>query len=110
MYLVTLVFFLLPSSLLCAAWKGLEHATRKTPSPKWRQYFGIAAIALALCSTGLELVFFYSWFHNGGSPHGMMPPRGIWKVVGPIAGWTLVASIVLTAFGKGRWRLFMPAW
>src|ERR1700720_1715133 len=100
MFLTTLVLFLLPSSLLWAAWKGFGRATRKTPSPKWRQYFGIAAIVLALCSTVLELVFFYSWFHNGGSPHGMMPSPGIWKFVGRISSLILVASVVISAFGK----------
>jgi len=58
---------------------------------------------------GISLLLFLV-FHNGGSPHGMMPSPGIWKIVGRISGWTLVASIVLSAFGKGRWRLFIPAW
>jgi hypothetical protein len=110
MFLTTLVLFLLPSSLLWAAWKGFGRATRKTPSPKWRQYFGIAAIVLALCSTVLELVFFYSWFHNGGSPHGMMPSPGIWKFVGRISFLALLGSVALSAFGKGKWRLLIPAW
>jgi hypothetical protein len=64
----------------------------------------------AICSTLFELIFFYSWFHNGGSPHGLMPSPGIWKFVGRISFWTLVGSVVLSAFGKGRWRLLIPAW
>jgi hypothetical protein len=73
-------------------------------------YFSNAALILAICSMLLELIFFYSWFHNGGSPHGLMPLPGIWKFVGRISFWTLVGSVGLSMFGKGRWRLFMPAW
>jgi hypothetical protein len=39
-----------------------------------------------------------------------MPSPGIWKFVGRISFWTFVASIVLTAFGKGKWRIFIPVW
>jgi hypothetical protein len=57
------------------------------------------------------LAFFFSWFHNGGSPHGMtMPSAGPWKFLGKIAACVLVASVVLSAFGKGQWRLLIPAW
>jgi hypothetical protein len=27
-----------------------------------------------------------------------------------ISFWTLVGSVGLSMLGKGRWRLFMPAW
>jgi hypothetical protein len=92
------------------AWKGHIRSTKEISSVIWRAHCGKGALILAVCSTLLELVFFYSYFSNGGSPHGMMPSPGIWKVVGRTAGWTLVASIVLTTFGKGKWRLLMPAW
>ena len=68
------------------------------------------ALILAVCSTVLELIFFYSWFHNGGSPHGWMPSPGIWRFVGRISFWTLVGSVVLSFFGKGRRRFLIPAW
>jgi hypothetical protein len=71
-------------------------------------YCSKSALILAICSTLLELVFFYSWFHNGGSPHGLVPTPGIWKFVGRIPFWTLVGSVVLSMFGKGRWRLLIP--
>jgi hypothetical protein len=58
----------------------------------------------------LELIFYFSWFHNGGSPHGLMPAPGIWKFVGRIAFWIFVVSLVLTAFGKGKWRIYIPVW
>jgi hypothetical protein len=110
MFIVTVVLFLLPCSLLWAAWRRSVRTTGETPTPSWRTYSGKAALVLAICSMLLELVFFYSWFHNGGSPHGLMPSPGIWKSVGRIPLWTFVGSIVLTAFGKGRWRIYIPVW
>jgi hypothetical protein len=110
MFIVTVVFFMLPCSLLWMGWRRSARSASEGPPPNWRAYCGKAGLILAICSTLLELVFFNSWFHNGGSPHGMMPSPGVWKVVGRISGWSLVASVVLSAFGKGRWRLFIPAW
>jgi hypothetical protein len=110
MFIVTVVLFLLPCSLLWAAWRRLIGNTIETPTRTWRIYCGRAALRLAICSMLLELVFYYSWFHNGASPHGLMPSPGIWKFVGRIAFWAFIASLVLTAFGKGKWRIFIPAW
>jgi len=39
----------------------------------------------------------------------MLSP-GIWKFVGRIAFWTFVVSLVLTTFGKGKWRILVPVW
>jgi hypothetical protein len=39
-----------------------------------------------------------------------MPSPGIWKFVGRISFWALVGSVALTTFGKGKWRLLIPAW
>ena len=36
-----------------------------------------------------------------------MPSPGIWKFVGRIAFWTFAVSLVFTAFGKGKWRIFI---
>jgi len=109
-FIATMVLFLLPCSLLWAAWRRSVRNSGEAPARTWRAYCGKAALILAACSTLLELVFFYSWFHNGGSPHGMMPSPGIWKFVGRIASLILVASVVISAFGKGRWRLLILAW
>ncbi len=110
MFIVTMVLFLLPCSLLWAAWRRSIRNAREPAAPSWRAYCGKATLILAAFSTLLELVFFYSWFHNGGSPHGLMPSSGIWKIVGRISFWFLVASVVVSAFGKGRWRLLIFAW
>jgi hypothetical protein len=97
-------------SLLLAAWRHYNRKMVEAPTSSWRTYCGKAALILAICSMLLELVFYYSWFHNGGSPHGLMPSPGIWKFVGRIAFWTFSVSLVFAAFGKGKWRIFIPIW
>jgi hypothetical protein len=109
-FIATLVLFLLPCSMLWAAWRRSATIASETVSPSWRDYCGKAGLALAVFSTLLELIFFFSWFHNGGSPHGMMPSPGLWKVIGRIPLPTLVASVVLSSFGRGKWRLLILGW
>lgn len=110
MFVVALVLFILPCSLLWLAWKRSAQSRHGAEPVLWRIRCGDSALVLALCSTALELVFFYSWFRNGGSPHGMMPGPGIWMFVGKVSGACLLGSLVLAAFGKGRWRVFILAW
>jgi hypothetical protein len=69
-------------SLLLAAWRRYNRNMVEPSTSSWRTYGGKATLILAICSMLLELVFYYSWFHNGGSPHGLMPSPGIWKFVG----------------------------
>jgi hypothetical protein len=64
----------------------------------------------AACATLLVLVFFFSWFYHGGSPHGATPSSGRWRFAGRIGAYLLIASIVLSAFGRGKWRLFILGW
>jgi len=44
-------------------------------------YCSKAALIIATCSSLLELVFFFSWFVNRGSPHGMFPSHNAAIVV-----------------------------
>ena len=110
MLIATLVLFLLPCSILWIAWRRSVAIGSEINSPSWRMHRGKAALILAGVSTLLELVFFFSWFHNGGSPHGMMPSPGIWKVVGRVSALVLVGSVILSAFGKGKLRLLILGW
>lgn len=57
-----------------------------------------------------DAVFFFSWFQSGGSPHGMTPAPGLWRVLGRTAIRAFVASMVLCAAGKGKWRLMFLGW
>jgi hypothetical protein len=110
MMIATLVLLLLPCSLLWTAWKRSKAITSDGDSLNWRILCGKAALIMAGLSTLLELLFFFSWFHNGGSPHGLMPSPGIWEFVGRIAALVLVVAVVLSTFGKGRWRLLILGW
>jgi hypothetical protein len=105
-----MVLFLLPGSLLVTAWRRSARRASEGTFQSCRMSCGTAALVIASCATLLELAFFFSWFHNGGSPHGMTPSPGAWKVLGRLAFWTALLSIVLVAFGKGRWRLMFLAW
>lgn len=110
MSIVAFVLFLIPSALLVAAWRRFIQGASDAQTPRWRSYSGAGALALASLATLLELIFFFSWFHNGGSPHGMSPSPGIWKFVGRIAFWMFLGSVTLAFFGKGRWRILISAW
>ena len=56
------------------------------------------------CSSQLELVFFFSWFVNRGSPHGMFPSHNAAIVV---LLMTLSTGIALSHDFRStkRWRL-----
>ena len=111
MFIPTLVLFLLPCSLLWAAWRRSATIASETGFTSWRDYCGKAGLAIGVFSTILELIFFFSWFHNGGSPHGMWPSPGLWKVIGRIPMLVaLPASVVLCSLGRGKWRLLILGW
>jgi hypothetical protein len=109
MYVIVGVLFILPGALLGAAWKrGLMDG--KESQPNWRTYALYAALTAASFSTLAIVGFFLSWFHNGGSPHGLTPSLGVWKSLGPIFPWTLATSVVLATCGKGKARLLVLGW
>lgn len=107
MFIFALVVFLLPSGLLLAAWRQYLRAGSEAPIPVWRSRASAIVLMLATSATLLELLFFFSWFHNGGSPH---PSPGIWKYVGRAAGCAFLSSVALAPFGKGMWRVTFAGW
>jgi hypothetical protein len=110
MYVVVGVFFILPSALLGAAWRSGLRIGGESSRPNWRTYFLYAALTVASCSTLAWVGFFVSWFHNGGSPHGLDPSPGLWRSLRPIFSWTLVTSVLLAIFGKRKPRLLVLGW
>jgi hypothetical protein len=109
MYIVTLVLFAIPVSLLSAAWFNWSRPSdpEKTDAkkyPRWREHCELAALILAMVATFLNLISWLSWFHNGGSPHGMCPPLGLWKPTGRAAFPAFIAAMVLTIFATGKIR------
>jgi hypothetical protein len=74
---------------------------RHVPSEsRWRAYSIVASLIAASSTTLVEIGLVVSWFHNGGSPHGMAPSPGLWKTLGPIFRCTMIASVALAVFGK----------
>ncbi len=84
MLTVTAMLFLLPFSLLCATSIRWARTPREETPPRWRTYAGACALVGAACATLLTLFFFFSWFQSGGSPHGMTPAPGLWRVLGEL--------------------------
>jgi hypothetical protein len=110
---MTLVLFVFPVSLLSAAWFSWAKPSdpEKTDAkryPRWRKHCELAALILAMVATFSDLVFWLSWFHNGGSPHGMTPSPGLWRIAGRAGFYALITTVLLAVFttGKRRWLLF----
>lgn len=116
MYVVTLVLFVLPVSLLLAAlgnWTRPSDSAQSSHSkdyPAYRLYSEKAALILAVAATALELTFWFSWFHNGGSPHGLMPSPGLWTTVGRAGFYMLIATMILGLFATGKRRWLVLGW
>ena len=109
MYVAMLILFMIPTAILSVAWVGPEKKNDRASPPQWRsecaRFARIGATIALLASIGFET----SWTYNGGSPHGMTPPRGLWNIFGLVAIGSVIASIALGALGKGRGRLLVVA-
>jgi hypothetical protein len=110
MYIVSSFLFLVPGSLLGVAWRRSIKGRQGPQHPTWRTYSINAALLLAGAATLISMAFVFSWLRSGGSPHGMDPSPGLWKSLGPTIKWTLVATVVFAALGKGRGRFLVLAW
>jgi hypothetical protein len=108
--IVTIVLFQLPCLPPGLGRRASASTATEGARHSWRMSRTQAALTIASCATRLELVFFFSWLHNGGSPHGRMPSSGVCKIFGTIATGTLVASVLWGAFGKGKPRLPILSW
>jgi hypothetical protein len=115
MYVLTLIAFALLASLLSGAWFSWAKASHTTETytrkyAPWRKHCELAALILAILASVLYLISWLSWFHNGGSPHGMTPPLGIWKPVGQASYCALIATLVLALFATGKRRWLLVSW
>src|ERR1700737_1050673 len=115
MYIFTLILFVLPVSLLSGAWFSWARAfdpakTQIKKYPEWRKGCEMGALLLATAATVFNLVSWFSWFHNGGSPHGMTPPLGVWKPAGLAAFGALISALTLAGFASGKRRWLLMGW
>jgi hypothetical protein len=107
MYVITVVLFLIPLSILGVAWRGEVRRGKEQAHLNWRSYCMKLALIVATFATLTAMGFWFSWTNNGGSPHGMMPAPGLWLTLRPIAKWSVVATVAIGAFAKGKGRLLV---
>jgi len=107
MYVITVVLFLIPLSILGIAWRGELRSGKEPAHRDWRSYCMRLALVVATIATSTAMGFWLSWTHSGGSPHGMMPAPGLWLPLREIAKWLVVATVAIGAFAKGKGRLLV---
>jgi hypothetical protein len=105
MYTSTVVLFLLPLAIVAIAWGVALRSGETRPSRDWRTYCLRMELIAATIATFTGLSFWLLWTHSGGSPHGLMPPSGLWFPIREIAKWSVIATVILGAFAKGKGRL-----
>jgi hypothetical protein len=109
MYIATFVLFLIPWSILAAAWFRFLHSQIdvKLRHPRW--YLLIASLVIGTVCVAADMASWFSWFHNGGSPHGLLPSPGIWMRLRPVIKYSFIATPILATFAKGRGKLLVVA-
>jgi len=107
MYAATVILFLIPLSILSVAWRGSVVSAEDVEQQDWRSHCLKAALVIATFATVIAMAFSLSFTHSGGSPHGLMPPPGLWLILRPIAMWSVVATVAIGAFGKGKSRVLV---
>jgi hypothetical protein len=107
MYIATVILFLIPLSLVGTAWRGSVASGKDVEQQDWRSHCLKAALIIATFATVMAMAFSLSFTRSGGSPHGLMPPPGLWLTLRPVAMWSVVVTIAVGAFGKGKGRLLV---
>jgi hypothetical protein len=107
MYVATIIVFIVPWSILVAAWARSIQTDPEIQGHDWRWYCMRAALMVGTIAASAAAAFMFSWSHSGGSPHGMSPAPGSWIWLRPIAECSIVATLILAAIGKGRGRILL---
>jgi hypothetical protein len=107
MYAITVILFLIPVSILGIAWRGELRSGKEVVQRDWRSNCQRLALIVATIATLTAMGFWFSWTHSGGSPHGMMPALGLWLPLREIAKWSVVATVAIGAFAKGKARMLV---
>jgi hypothetical protein len=107
MYVMTVVLFLIPVSILGTAWRGEFGRRKELAHLDWRSCCMRLALVVASVATLTAMGFWLSWTHNGGSPHGLMPAPGLWLPLREIAKYSAVATVAIGTFVRGKGRLLV---
>src|SRR5258708_30596708 len=78
MYVMTVILFLIPFSILGIASRDELRRNKTAAQPDWRSYCLRLALISGILATLTAMSFWLSWTYSGGSPHGMMPAAGPW--------------------------------
>src|SRR5215469_11409634 len=97
--------FSLPLTLLTVGWwKAVAQGKNQGPAD-WRSPFIWLALLFATVATFSAMAFWFSWNGSGGSPHGMMPAPGLWVRFGKVWELSVVATVAMGVFARGKGRL-----
>lgn len=107
MYVITVVLFVIPLSILGIAWRGDLKGSKELAHLDWRSYCMKLALIVATIANFTAMGFWLSWTHNGGSPHGLMPAPGLWVPLRDIAKLSVIATVAIGAFARGKERLLV---
>lgn len=109
MYVAIVILFVIPSSILWFAWRGFVNGRVQSAHSDWRSHVELAGLYLATVAVLATMLFLLSWTHSGGSPHGGQPPPGLWLFLRPAAMFSVIATVGVGLFGRGRTRLLVLA-
>ena len=107
-YLFAVLFYVLPSVFLWAAWRREFRAVYERPV--WRSASSKVAFFVASCGTVLSFIFLLSYLYNGGGIHGSSPSPGLWRTLGPLSAGVSVLSFLLAIISRCRGIALMVGW
>ena len=107
MYVITVILFLIPFSILGIASRDELRRKKATEHPDWRSHFLRLALIVGILATCAAMSFWLSWTHSGGSPHGLMPAPSPWLILRRIAKWLVVVTLALGVAANGKGRLLV---
>jgi hypothetical protein len=107
MYVITVILFSIPFSILGIASRDELRCNQATSHPYWRSYCLRLALIAGTLAALAAMRFWLSWTYSGGSLHGLLPPPGPWLVLRRVAKWLLVATVVLGVIAKGKGRVLI---
>jgi hypothetical protein len=105
MYVMTVVLFLVPASLIVIAWRSANRYRHKSQVRDWRDHLMIGALILGSCAIPMGLVGNLAWLHLGGNPHGLGTPQGMWIPLRRVFFSAIAISACMAIFGKGGGRV-----
>jgi hypothetical protein len=109
MYIVTVVLFLIPGSIILVAWIGAIRYRHESVVQNWRDHCVTGALIVGSCAIPMGMAENLAWLHVGGNPHGMRAPIGMWIPLRRVFLSAIIVSASLAILGKGKGRFMTLA-